>query len=257
MSTDLTSTLPVEPGVFGPRQRDDLVAFYRRHGFVVVRDLFPLELMAAMEAECIAAQQQVIAGELPDRHGSTVFLDEAAKAERFANYVEYVNELSPATLTAATDPFLVEVIRELIGPSCWLNDTSRAGVVYQDCDRARSPVTPGSAGTRTGRRRRTWTSGRPLRSRSTSTAPARPTASSESCPEVTGGPPRRPIGTSTTLRSRTTPGPPAATPPCRPHLRCRWDSRGSEVRSPFTPSPATSSCTTPTCGTPPRGPRTT
>ena len=132
MSINLEISLLSDPGVYQPDQREELVAHYRRYGFVVIRGLFSDDLMARMEAECVRAQGQVVAGELDPRHGSTVFLDEAAKAEKFANYVEYVNDLSPAVLTGATDPFLLEVIGELLGPDCWLNLASRAGVVYQD-----------------------------------------------------------------------------------------------------------------------------
>jgi hypothetical protein len=121
-----------EPGVFGPGRRAELVEHYRQYGFVVIRDLFGSDLMDRMESECVAAQEKVITGSLPPRYGSTVFLDEAAKADTFANYVEYVNELSAAVVEGATDPFLVEVITELVGPDCWLNATGRAGVVYQD-----------------------------------------------------------------------------------------------------------------------------
>ena len=121
-----------DPGVFVPGRREELIVHYRRFGFVVIRDLFSAELMDRMEAECVRAQVQVVAGELPERYGSTVFLDEAAKAEKFANYVEYVNELSPAVTEAATNPFLAGVMVGLLGPSCWFNDSRRFGVVYQD-----------------------------------------------------------------------------------------------------------------------------
>jgi ectoine hydroxylase-related dioxygenase (phytanoyl-CoA dioxygenase family) len=132
LSIDLATSLLSDPGVFNPGQRADLIAHYRRYGFAVIRDLFPSQLTDQMESECVRAQRQVIAGELPDRHGSTIFLDEAAKAEKFANYVEYVTELSPAVVEGATDAFLVDVIKELIGPDCWLSADARAGVVYQD-----------------------------------------------------------------------------------------------------------------------------
>jgi ectoine hydroxylase-related dioxygenase (phytanoyl-CoA dioxygenase family) len=132
MSIDLATSLLCDPGVFSPDRRAELVAHYHRYGFVVIRDLFSDAALDRMEAECVSAQEKVINGVLPERYGSTVFLDDAAKAERFANYVEYVNELSPAVLAAATDPLLVAVITELVGPDCWLNATSRAGVVYQD-----------------------------------------------------------------------------------------------------------------------------
>jgi hypothetical protein len=132
MAVDLEMSLLTDPGVFTLDARDELVAHYRRYGFVVIRGLITGEQMDRMEAECVHAQKQVIAGELPDRYGSTVFLDDAAKAGKFANYVEYVSELSPAVVEAATDPALVEVITELLGPGAWLNDDSRFGVVYQD-----------------------------------------------------------------------------------------------------------------------------
>jgi ectoine hydroxylase-related dioxygenase (phytanoyl-CoA dioxygenase family) len=132
MSIDLATSLLTDPGVFTVDRRDELVQHYRTYGFVVIRDLLGPELMARMEAECVAAQQQVVAGELPERYGSSVFLDDAAKADKFANYVEYVNELSPAVVEAATHPALVAILTELLGPDCWLNDASRFGVVYQD-----------------------------------------------------------------------------------------------------------------------------
>ena len=130
MTTDLSSR--TTPDVYAVEQREELVDHYRRYGFVAIRGLFPEALTDRMEAECVAAQQQVVSGALPDRYGSTVFLDDAAKADRFANYVEYVNELSPAVGEAATHPDLVSVLTELLGPGCWLNDAHRFGVVYQD-----------------------------------------------------------------------------------------------------------------------------
>lgn len=132
MTIDLSLADLTDLGVFSPGERVELVAHYRRYGFVVIRGLVTDDLLARMESECVQAQQQVIAGELPDRYGSTTFLDDAAKAETFANYVEYVNELSPAVREAAADPFLVSVLTELLGPDCWLNDANRFGVVYQD-----------------------------------------------------------------------------------------------------------------------------
>jgi hypothetical protein len=133
MSIELATSLLSDPGVFTPDRSAEAITHYRRYGFVVVRDLFPTDLMDRMEAECVRAQERVISGDLPERYGSTVFLDEAAKAEKFANYVEYVNELSPAVVEGATDPLLVSMLTELLGPDCWFNDSSRFGVVYQDC----------------------------------------------------------------------------------------------------------------------------
>jgi ectoine hydroxylase-related dioxygenase (phytanoyl-CoA dioxygenase family) len=132
--------MPIRPAadsaVFGPvfdeAALDALELCYRDNGFVVLRGILDAELMDNMEAECVAAQQQVIARELPERYGSTVFLDDAAKAGRFANYVEFVSELSPAVRDAATHPALLTVLRRLLGDDCWLRDSNLFGIVYQD-----------------------------------------------------------------------------------------------------------------------------
>lgn len=137
MTIDLSTSLLTDPGVFTLDRRAELIEHYGRYGFVVVRDLFGPALIDQMELECVAAQQKVVAGELPDRYGSTVFLDteflnDRNKTKAFANYVEYVNELSDAVRTAAGHPELSALITELLGPGCWLNTDSRFGVVYQD-----------------------------------------------------------------------------------------------------------------------------
>ncbi|MDX6205507.1 MAG: hypothetical protein QOF39_1564 [Frankiales bacterium] len=125
-----------ESAVFGPvideAALDALELCYRDNGFVVLRGIFEPGLTDAMELECVAAQQQVIGHELPQRYGSTVFLDDEAKAERFANYVEFVNELSPAVRDAAAHPVLLTVLRRLLGEDCWLRDSNQFGIVYQD-----------------------------------------------------------------------------------------------------------------------------
>jgi ectoine hydroxylase-related dioxygenase (phytanoyl-CoA dioxygenase family) len=132
--------MPIRPAaeaaVFGPvidqATLDSLELCYRDNGFVVLRGVFADGLMDRMEAECVEAQQKVIARELPERYGSTIFLDNAAKAERFANYVEFINELSPAVREAATHPVLLNVLRRLLGEDTWMRDASQFGVVYQD-----------------------------------------------------------------------------------------------------------------------------
>jgi ectoine hydroxylase-related dioxygenase (phytanoyl-CoA dioxygenase family) len=130
----LQASLPTfaEVGVFAPDDVDALEAFYRQYGFALIRGLFGADLMARMTNECIEARQSVLAGRLDDRYGSTVFLDEVSKADRFVNYVEFVNEIAPAVNEAATHPVLSSVLRLLLGPDCWLNDSHRFGVVYQD-----------------------------------------------------------------------------------------------------------------------------
>ena len=132
MTTTAAAPLLLNVEAFDPGDRDGLVAFYRRYGFVVLRGLFSPDLLQRMETECVTAQSGVVDGTLPERYGSTVFLDDAAKADKFANYVEYVNEVAPAVAEAVAHPVLVEVTEALIGAGCWVNDNARFGVVYQD-----------------------------------------------------------------------------------------------------------------------------
>ncbi|WP_007515182.1 MULTISPECIES: phytanoyl-CoA dioxygenase family protein [Pseudofrankia] len=106
--------------------------FYRSFGFVLLRGLVGDELTGRMETECAAVQDDVLAGGLPERYGSTKYLDDVEKIEKFVNYVEHVQELSPAVLAAATLPPLLAVIRRLIGDGAWLNSSDKAGIVYQD-----------------------------------------------------------------------------------------------------------------------------
>ncbi len=132
--------MPIPPAtsvaVFGPvideAALDAVELCYRENGFVVLRGVLGEELVDAMESECVAAQQQVIAHELPERYGSTVFLDDEAKAEHFANYVEFINELSPAVRAAAAHPVLLQVLHRLLGKDCWVRDQTQFGIVYQD-----------------------------------------------------------------------------------------------------------------------------
>ena len=126
-----------EPGVFAPNDVAGIAWFYGSHGYAVVRGLASAEATDRMEAECVDAQAKVVAGELPERYGSTAFLmdsslDEVAEAETFANYVEFVNEVSPAVHEAITDPALVTIMAALLGESCWLRSSDQFGVVYQD-----------------------------------------------------------------------------------------------------------------------------
>jgi ectoine hydroxylase-related dioxygenase (phytanoyl-CoA dioxygenase family) len=110
----------------------EIEEFYRAFGYVLLRGLVPEELTARMETQCAAVQADVLAGRLPARYGSTKYLDAVEKAEAFVNYVEHIEERSPAVVEAATLPPLVAVIRRLVGEHAWLNGSEHAGVVYQD-----------------------------------------------------------------------------------------------------------------------------
>ncbi|MCD0449574.1 phytanoyl-CoA dioxygenase family protein [Actinocorallia sp. API 0066] len=122
----------MEPAAFSVTDLDAIERHYRAHGFALIRGLYSEDVLQRVEADCVGAQSDVVAGALPPRYGSTAFLDDESKAAAFANYVEYVNELSPAVLAAVTEPALVALLRRLLGADCWLNDAHRFGVVYQD-----------------------------------------------------------------------------------------------------------------------------
>lgn len=121
-------------GVHTPEELPAAAAFYRRWGFVVLRDLIPARLLADIEAECVLAQRGVLSGALAGRHGSTKYLDAeigdtAARNEGFVNYVEHVEELAPSVETALTLPALRALVGDLLGEGFW---RSVNGVVYQD-----------------------------------------------------------------------------------------------------------------------------
>jgi ectoine hydroxylase-related dioxygenase (phytanoyl-CoA dioxygenase family) len=128
--TALDLTAFADIGVFTPADDPEAAeAFYRRWGFVVLRGLVTPELIDEMEAECVAAQRGVLAGSLDARYGSTKYLDDEAKAERFVNYVEHVEELAPTIGATLAAPALVELVGRILGPDFW---PGRGGVVYQD-----------------------------------------------------------------------------------------------------------------------------
>ncbi|WP_261565402.1 phytanoyl-CoA dioxygenase family protein [Frankia gtarii] len=134
--------------------------FYHRHGFVLLRGLYPVEFLDRVERECGAAQRAVLAGTVSERFGSTQYLDAryldragqpdgaAAPPERasngtthggadvdvdaYVNYVEHVEELSPAVRAVATHPIMVDLLRRLLGADVWMSPSPNDGVVYQD-----------------------------------------------------------------------------------------------------------------------------
>jgi ectoine hydroxylase-related dioxygenase (phytanoyl-CoA dioxygenase family) len=127
-SLDLTAFADI--GVFTPADGPEAAkSFYDRWGFVVLRDHVGPGVIDAMEAECVAAQEDVLAGALPARHGSTKYLDDESKAERFLNYVEHVEEIAPTIDAALATPAIVEMVTQILGADYW---PGRGGVVYQD-----------------------------------------------------------------------------------------------------------------------------
>lgn len=121
-----------EPGVFAAADLAGIRWYYQMHGYAVVRGLFSDEHYARMEAECVEAQARVVAGELPERYGSTKYIDDPAKAEKFANYVEHVTEVAPSVHEAVNDERLLTILRALLGEDIWFGGDVQSGVVYQD-----------------------------------------------------------------------------------------------------------------------------
>jgi hypothetical protein len=121
-----------ESGVFDASDLNGIRWYYQMHGYAVVRGLFSDGHFARMESECVAAQTRVVAGDLPERYGSTKYIDDPAKAEKFANYVEHVTEVAPSVHEAVTDEKLLGILKQLLGDDLWFGDIVQSGVVYQD-----------------------------------------------------------------------------------------------------------------------------
>jgi ectoine hydroxylase-related dioxygenase (phytanoyl-CoA dioxygenase family) len=124
-----------EEGVFTATELDRLDAFFRANGYAILRGLWTEAELDAIQAECEAAQQQVVRGELAERHGTTQLVDDATtettKAS-FANYVTFLTELAPRTREAVLHPFAVDLVHRWIGDDVTLFEHTRFGVVYQD-----------------------------------------------------------------------------------------------------------------------------
>ncbi len=139
MSTATTTTPPdalrpaAEAAVFGPDRIDELVECFRTNGFAILRGLFSEAELIEIEEQCGEAQAALSRGELDERHGTTVLIDDdVAGTVEVANYVSYVSDLSPAVRAAITHPTVLPAVREILGEDCWLMDRRQFGFVYQD-----------------------------------------------------------------------------------------------------------------------------
>ena len=119
-------------GIFTTDQLDECVEFFTTHGFVVLRGLYTEAELATIEAECVAAQEQLAAGELSERHGTAILIDDQAATPQLPNYVTYVTDLSPAVTGAVHHPVVLELMDRWLPADHWLLDQQRFGVVYQD-----------------------------------------------------------------------------------------------------------------------------
>ena len=122
-----------EMATFGPDRIHDIVECFRTNGFAVIRGLLSDAEMTAITDECTDAQERLMAGTLAEHHGTTVLIeDDHDGPVEAANYVSYVNELSPAVTAAIAHPTLVPIVQGILGPEPWLLDDQRFGFVYQD-----------------------------------------------------------------------------------------------------------------------------
>lgn len=134
MPSGMPLALGAEIGVFTADQPAEFDAFYRQYGFATLRGVVDEALLATLEAECIDAQEGVVDGRLPERYGTAKYLaeDGGHKAESFANYVQFITEVSPATRVAILATPITDAIKRQLGPDCWLLEHRRSGVIYQD-----------------------------------------------------------------------------------------------------------------------------
>jgi ectoine hydroxylase-related dioxygenase (phytanoyl-CoA dioxygenase family) len=119
---------------FGLDELDDAEAFYDEFGYAVLRGAIDPATLHRLEAECVAAQEDLVAGRLDPRHGTTDLIegDAGEKATRFANYVIHITELSPVAKAIIHGDAVGQLIRRWLGPDCWSAESERFGYVYQD-----------------------------------------------------------------------------------------------------------------------------
>lgn len=134
MTTRTEHVINVSPWAFGPDDLDGLEDFYRRYGFAALTGVLDGPTVDRLEAECVDAQERLIAGELDERHGTTQLLeaDAGEKAKLFANYVLHITELSPTADEILHGDVVTDLIRRWIGPTSWSAVSERFGYVYQD-----------------------------------------------------------------------------------------------------------------------------
>jgi len=121
-------------GVFGPDQLDGLEAFFAAEGYAILRGVYDEATLVELDADMARCQAELIAGTLPERHG-TVILDDpdaVVEGEPFAHYVTLVTECSEPADRATHEPTVVAMMARLLGPDCWLLTDDRFGVVFQD-----------------------------------------------------------------------------------------------------------------------------
>ena len=132
---DVINLSHAEAGVFGLVETEALAQFYDQYGFAVLRGGWSESLVAEIESACVNAQQRLVDGELPDRYGTTILVDDtrgASESVAFANYVTYLTELVPLVRQAMGHPAVQALVTGWLGDNYWLLESERFGVVYQD-----------------------------------------------------------------------------------------------------------------------------
>ncbi|MDQ2724846.1 MAG: phytanoyl-CoA dioxygenase family protein [Actinomycetota bacterium] len=128
------SAITINPGVFAPGDLGGLDGFYREHGFAVLSGAVDPATMDRLEAECVSAQEGLVAGTLDARYGTSELVegDAGDKARTFANYVTHITDLSPAARDIMHGEVVTGLIGRWLGATCWSATTERFGYVYQD-----------------------------------------------------------------------------------------------------------------------------
>jgi hypothetical protein len=134
MTLPVVQALSPSPWAFGAQELDGLEAYYRANGFAVLSGSLSQAELGGLEDECVAAQERLVAGDLPERYGTTRLIEENAgdKAARFANYVVHITELSGAANRVVHSPAVTDLVGRWLGPSCWSAEAGTFGYVYQD-----------------------------------------------------------------------------------------------------------------------------
>lgn len=127
-------TIIESPWVFGPEDLDGLDAFYRQYGFGVLAGVLVESTVRKLEVECVAAQEELVAGRLDARYGTADLIESGAgdKAARFANYVVHITELSATARRIFHSVEVLDLMKRWLGPEPWSAEDRQFGFVYQD-----------------------------------------------------------------------------------------------------------------------------
>lgn len=123
-----------DAGAFDPENFDQAVDFFRRWGFVRIRNVYSEAQLRELEREMERWQSELLTGTMAAKHGTVILDDPDALIEGkpFAHYVCHITECSELADEIVHAPVITELIHRLLGESMWLLDYERFGVVYQD-----------------------------------------------------------------------------------------------------------------------------